>query len=592
MAWQRPDIARTRVLVNVNDWSKQTLESAMTDALINDRLEFVQLLLEKGLDIYKFLTDRRLEDLYLASYDSKNHFSRLFRKLIGDRYNLSLKSIGNMLEQIVGNGYQHPYCSKRIDDRLRKKINGNPKQQSQSHGSSRHGQSHKTKKTGSLAVWTPSEWGTVEAPRGMAEDEAMGKGDEGRDCFRYPYTELLQWALLTCRLSLARFMVLSGEEAIAKALLSVRILQGMRKLMDAESETELIRIIRAQEESFEILAVELQEHCYRHDAEQARRLLTYELCNFSGSTCLSLACMCESKPFIAHPCAQAILSDLWYGGLREGRFVSTKVTLILLGLAVPPFYPFIAFCFASNSSKFLEFKTKEELSAQPQTWEEHQDEIETDSSSSSSSSSSSNSSSTSNSRNSYMEDAKTRIIDNFTLATPLALIRPFSEPTLRNPFFQASTKETSAGDEVDSLEKDTLDTLHGLQFPTPTRVRTKSDSRFQTISGYAIPQNPSQTSLFLPELSPTPHLQQHQPRENSTQHSANMNMLEASHTQLTYVNEKSDSLDDLALDLEVSHKDEVKSLPTIQLEGSTITDGEFNNLCTGQAEEIIDGKQT
>lgn len=105
--------------------------------------------------------------------------------------------------------------------------------------------------------------------------------------------------------------------------------------------------------------------------------------------------MCESKAFIAHPCAQAILSDLWYGGLREGRFVSAKVTLMLLGLAVPPLYPFIAFCFASNSSKFLEFKTKEELSAQPQTWEEHQDEIDTDSSSSSSSSSSSTSSSTS-----------------------------------------------------------------------------------------------------------------------------------------------------------------------------------------------------
>lgn len=81
---------------------------------------------------------------------------------------------------------------------------------------SNHSQSRKISEAGSLTVWAPSEWGTVAASREMAEEEAAGKGDESHTCFRYPYTELLQWALLTCRFSLARFMVLSGEEAIAK----------------------------------------------------------------------------------------------------------------------------------------------------------------------------------------------------------------------------------------------------------------------------------------------------------------------------------------------------------------------------------------
>lgn len=145
------------------------------------------------------------------------------------------------------------------------------------------------------------------------------------------------------------------------------------------------------------MAVELQEHCHRHDPEQTRRLLTYELRNFSGNTCLSLAYMCESKSFISHACTQAILSDLWYGGLREGKFVSLKVTLLLAGLAFPPFYPLIAYLF-TNRSKFLEFKTKEELARQPQTLEEYLDEIDTSSSSSSSSTSSSSSSSSSSRR--------------------------------------------------------------------------------------------------------------------------------------------------------------------------------------------------
>nr|CDS23950.1 transient receptor potential cation channel [Echinococcus granulosus] len=190
-------------------------------------------------------------------------------------------------------------------------------------------------------------------PMGFLQRKGSRRGTD-RACFRYPYTELLQWALL---FSLAQFMVLSGEEAIAKALLSVRILRGMRKLMGAEVGTELIKVVYAQEKDFENLAVELQEQCYRQDSAQARRLLTYERCNFSRNTCLSLAYMCESKSFIAHPCAQTILSDLWYGGLREDRFISAKIMLILLGLSMPPLYPLIALCFAPFASNFLEFKT-------------------------------------------------------------------------------------------------------------------------------------------------------------------------------------------------------------------------------------------
>ena len=38
----------------------------MMDALINNRVEFVKLLLENGISMGKFLTTTRLEDLYNA----------------------------------------------------------------------------------------------------------------------------------------------------------------------------------------------------------------------------------------------------------------------------------------------------------------------------------------------------------------------------------------------------------------------------------------------------------------------------------------------------------------------------------------------
>ena len=40
------------------------LDQAMMDALVNDRVEFVKLLLENGVNMQKWLTIERLEELY------------------------------------------------------------------------------------------------------------------------------------------------------------------------------------------------------------------------------------------------------------------------------------------------------------------------------------------------------------------------------------------------------------------------------------------------------------------------------------------------------------------------------------------------
>ncbi len=42
------------------------LEDAMMDALVNNRVEFVNLLLENGVSMSKFLTTTRIEELYKA----------------------------------------------------------------------------------------------------------------------------------------------------------------------------------------------------------------------------------------------------------------------------------------------------------------------------------------------------------------------------------------------------------------------------------------------------------------------------------------------------------------------------------------------
>lgn len=103
------------------------------------------------------------------------------------------------------------------------------------------------------------------------------------------------------------------------------------------------------------MAYDLLETCYQTDDDLTLQLLTYELKRWSRKTCLSLAAMSNFKKFIAHPCCQTLLTDLWLGGLRIRRKAHVKV---ILGILAPPII------------LFLPFKTKEQLMLQAQTAEE------------------------------------------------------------------------------------------------------------------------------------------------------------------------------------------------------------------------------
>lgn len=70
------------------------------------------------------------------------------------------------------------------------------------------------------------------------------------------------------------------------------------------------------------------DYCYRQDDDQAQQLLTVELQNWSGQTCLSLAVAANHRALLAHPCSQIILADLWMGGLRTRKNTNIRVLLI------------------------------------------------------------------------------------------------------------------------------------------------------------------------------------------------------------------------------------------------------------------------
>uniref|UniRef100_H2YVV7 TRPM SLOG domain-containing protein n=1 Tax=Ciona savignyi TaxID=51511 RepID=H2YVV7_CIOSA len=365
LAWNRIDIATSHIFVYGRQWPVLSLEQAMMDALIADRVEFVKLLMENGVSMHKFLTVQRLEELYNAT-PLPVHVVYLMndvKKNIPPGYRFTLTDIGLVIELVMGGAYRCSYTRKRF--RLYYAAKNKPAVGMKKQLSFRMAPIHEDKSKPHLPPILPKD-------------------------FPHPFNDLLMWAVLMKRQKMALFMWQQGEEAIAKALVACKLYKTMAKeAADDDLDVEESDQLKAYSKEFKALAIQLLEVCYHADDDATQHLLTYELKQWSRETCLSLAVAAKHRDFIAHPCVQLLLNDLWMGGLSVRKNSSLKV---ILGILAPP------------TILMLEFKTHEELQLMPQTVAEHLHEVSSISSSversvafSSSSSSVSSSSSSSKS---------------------------------------------------------------------------------------------------------------------------------------------------------------------------------------------------
>ncbi|KAM6979594.1 transient receptor potential cation channel subfamily M member 1-like [Aplochiton taeniatus] len=239
-----------------------SLEQAMMDALVLDRVDFVKLLIENGVDIHHFLTIPRLEELYNTDEDPR------------------------------------------------------PK-----------GKGRKNKK--------------------KEEEIDIDVDDPEVSRFQYPFHELMVWAVLMKRQKMALFLWQRGEEAMAKALVACKLYKAMaHESSQSELVDDIYQDLENNSRDFGQLAYELLDQSYKHDEQVAMKLLTYELKNWSNSTCLKLAVAAKHRDFIAHTCSQMLLTDMWMGCLRMGKSNGLKV---IIGIIFPP------------SILFLDFRLGEEV---------------------------------------------------------------------------------------------------------------------------------------------------------------------------------------------------------------------------------------
>nr|XP_020645729.1 transient receptor potential cation channel subfamily M member 7 [Pogona vitticeps] len=379
LAWDRVDIAKNHVFVYGQQWLVGSLEQAMLDALVMDRVAFVKLLIENGVSMHKFLTIPRLEELYNTKQGPTNpalfHLVRDVKQgNLPPGYKLTLIDVGLVVEYLMGGTYRCTYTRKRFrmiynslsgnNRRSGRNASGSTPQLRKSHEpfGNRVDKKEKMRHNHFIKTAQPykpkADTTTEEGKKKKTKDDIVDIDDPETRRFPYPLNELLLWAVLMKRQKMALFFWQHGEESMAKALVACKLYRSMAyeskqsDLVDDTSEE-----LKQYSNEFGQLAVELLEQSFRQDETMAMKLLTYELKNWSNATCLKLAVSSRLRPFVAHTCTQMLLSDMWMGRLNMRKNSWYKVILSIL---VPP------------TILMLEYKTKAEMSHIPQSQDAHQ----------------------------------------------------------------------------------------------------------------------------------------------------------------------------------------------------------------------------
>ncbi|KAB1280528.1 Transient receptor potential cation channel subfamily M member 6 [Camelus dromedarius] len=375
MAWDRMDIAKKHILIYGQHWKPGSLEQAMLDALMMDRVDFVKLLIEYGVNLHRFLTIPRLEELYNTKQGPTN---MLLHHLVRDVkqhtllsvYRITLIDIGLVIEYLIGGAYRSSYTRKNFRTLYNNLYNKNKRVSTLAQALSQPPPLHQRRRSGnrnesaestlhSQFIRTAQPYKVKENPialhksRKKSREEQNVSDDPESTGFMYPYNDLLVWAVLMKRQKMAMFFWQHGEEATVKAVIACILYRAMaHEAKESNMVDDASEELKNYSKQFGQLALDMLEKAFKQNERMAMKLLTYELKNWSNSTCLKLAVSGGLRPFVSHTCTQMLLTDMWMGRLKMRKNSWLK---IIISIFLPP------------AILTLGFKSKAEMSHVPQS---------------------------------------------------------------------------------------------------------------------------------------------------------------------------------------------------------------------------------
>lgn len=367
LAWDRADIAQKDVLVYGQHWQVGSLEQAMLDALVMDRVSFVKLLIDNGMTMSRFLTIDRLEELY--NTHTQGQMKRFFHHLVEDvkqtslplGYRLSLIDMGLVIEYLIGGAYRSTYTRKHFRAAYSHlQIKGGRYDSSSSLSKQRHSvfskQGRSSQNLHFFRTAQPYKSKESEASAGTSQEVTLSPGlSDGPLVVPFNFNDLFVWAVLQQRQQMALFLWQHGEEALARATVACKLYRSMATEARLSSmDDNISERFKAYSLEFGQLAVDVLDCAFRQNEQMAMKLLTSEMEAWSHFTCLQMAVSSGHRPFVSHSCTQTLLTDLWTGSLnmRKNSFLKIILSVLLT--------PFIL---------ILEFKSKAEMCHVPQSHE-------------------------------------------------------------------------------------------------------------------------------------------------------------------------------------------------------------------------------
>uniref|UniRef100_A0A8C5DQT4 TRPM SLOG domain-containing protein n=1 Tax=Gouania willdenowi TaxID=441366 RepID=A0A8C5DQT4_GOUWI len=292
LAWDRADIALKDVLWNGQHWQMGSLEQAMLDALVMDRVNFVKMLIDNGMTISCFLTVERLEDLYNSTRCFLLHLVEDAKKTsLPQGYRLSIIDIGLVIEYLIGGAYRSTYTRKHF-------------RAAYSHIFPTH-----IIKSAFLFL--------------RRAERTVLPGLTDLSCLvPFNFNDLFVWAVLQQRQQMALFLWQHAEEALARAIVACKLYRSMAfEARQSSMDDDMT------ERDFGQLAVDMLDCAFQQNKQMAMKLLTTEMEAWSHFTCLQMAVSASHIPFVSHSSTQTLLTDLWTGTLnmRKNSFLKPNI---------------------------------------------------------------------------------------------------------------------------------------------------------------------------------------------------------------------------------------------------------------------------
>ncbi|RVE69012.1 hypothetical protein OJAV_G00073620 [Oryzias javanicus] len=319
VAWNRVDIAKAELFNGGIEWSYHELEDSMTDALVNDKPQFVRLFCENGLNILDYLTYDRLEKLYNKLSDTSLAYDLLQRRL-------------SERQDLAGSG-------SLVNGAASASLSG-----SQSSTMSPASGVNLSLFEVSRLLWDllgdvcePFYYGALGLNHKMSPRAALKQAHKlllqsceyRRQRCRSPWTALFIWAVLQNRHKMAIFFWEMAGESVMSALAGCKILRELSKL---EDETESKMSMKKLAQKFEDLAHDVFGNCYQNSETLAFTLLIRKSPVWGKATCLQMATAADARKFFSQDGVQLLLSQIWWGHMER----NTEVWKLILTFFFPP----------------------------------------------------------------------------------------------------------------------------------------------------------------------------------------------------------------------------------------------------------------